>query len=50
MEQKGQKELSWMGPEDEDSSVLLKEAEWVTGWRKQWLIHQVIKSLETCAC
>ena len=31
VEQKGQKELSWMGPEDEDSCVLLKEAEWVTG-------------------
>ena len=31
VEQKGQKELSWMGPEDKDSCVLLKEAEWVTG-------------------
>lgn len=28
-EQKGQKELSWLGPEDQDSSFPLKEARWV---------------------
>ena len=29
VEQKGQKELSWLGPEDQDSSFPLKEARWV---------------------